>query len=70
VFSLSTYEFRTGLSGRAVYGRSPAAIVGSNPTGGMDVCLLSGRGLWDEQITHPEESYGLWRVVVCGEETS
>ena len=23
-----------------VYGRSPADIVGSNPTGGMDVCLL------------------------------
>ena len=23
-----------------VYGRSPAAIVGSNPTQGMDVCLL------------------------------
>jgi hypothetical protein len=23
-----------------VYGRSPTAIVGSNPTGGMDVCLL------------------------------
>jgi hypothetical protein len=23
-----------------VYGRSLAAIVGSNPTGGMDVCLL------------------------------
>jgi hypothetical protein len=23
-----------------VYGRSPAAIVGSNPTGGIDVCLL------------------------------
>ena len=23
-----------------VYGRSPAGIVGSNPTGGMDVCLL------------------------------
>ena len=22
------------------YGRSPAANVGSNPTGGMDVCLL------------------------------
>jgi hypothetical protein len=29
-----------GLSGRAVYGRSPAEIVGSNPTTGMDVCLL------------------------------
>jgi hypothetical protein len=23
-----------------IYGRSPTAIVGSNPTGGMDVCLL------------------------------
>ena len=23
-----------------VCGRSPAEIVGSNPTGGMDVCLL------------------------------
>ena len=32
-----------------VCGRSPAEIVGSNPTGGMDICLLcrvlSGRGL-------------------------
>jgi len=23
-----------------LYGRSPSEIVGSNPTGGMDVCLL------------------------------
>jgi hypothetical protein len=23
-----------------VYGRSPAAIVGSNPTGGIDVCFV------------------------------
>jgi len=29
-----------GPSGRAVYGRSPAEILGSNPTGGMDVCLF------------------------------
>ena len=29
-----------GPSSRAVYGRSPAEIVGSNPTGGKDVCLL------------------------------
>jgi hypothetical protein len=39
-----------------VYGRSPAAIVGVNPTGGMVccvVCLLSHRGLYDEPITHP-----------------
>jgi hypothetical protein len=29
-----------GPSGPAVFGRSPAEIVGSNPTGGLDVCLL------------------------------
>jgi len=26
---------------------------------------LSGRGLCDKLITHPEESYRLWCVVVC-----
>jgi len=30
-----------------------------------ECCLLSGRGLSDELITHPEESYRLWCVVVC-----
>jgi len=48
--------------------------VGSNPTGGMDVCceccVLSGRGLCDELITRPEMSYRLWCVVVCDLETS
>jgi len=52
-----------------VCGRSPPEIVGSNSTGGMDVCceccVLSGRGLCDELITRPEESYRLWCVVVC-----
>ena len=33
-------------------------------------CVLSGRGLCDELITRPEESYRMWRVVVCGLETS
>ena len=60
--------------GAGLSGRSPAEIVGSNPTGGMDVCceccVLSGRGLCDELITRPEESYRLWRVVVCDLETS
>ena len=28
-----------------------------------DCCVLSGRGLCDELITHPEESYQLWCVV-------
>ena len=49
--------------------RSPPEIVGSNPTGGMNVCfeccVLSGIGLCDELITRPEESQGLWCVVVC-----
>jgi len=31
---------------------------------------LSGRGLCDELITHPEESYRLCCVVVCDLETS
>jgi len=40
----------------------------------MFVCcecyVLSGRGLCDELITRPEESYQLWCVVVCDQETS
>jgi len=43
--------------------------LGSNPTDGMDVCLLSGRGLCDGLITRLEEFYRLWRVV-CDLETS
>jgi len=34
-----------------------------------ECCVLSGRGLCDELITLPEESYRLWRVVVCDLET-
>jgi hypothetical protein len=32
--------------------------------------VLSGRGLCDELITRPEESYWLWCIVVCDIETS
>ena len=32
--------------------------------------VLSGRGLCDELITRPEESYRMWCVVVCDLETS
>jgi hypothetical protein len=35
-----------------------------------ECCVLSGRGLCDELITRPEESYRLWCVVVCGLQTS
>jgi hypothetical protein len=56
-----------------VYGRSPAETVGVRipPVAWMFVCcVLSGRGLCDEWITRPEESYRLWRVDVCDQETS
>ena len=35
-----------------------------------DCCVLPGRGLCDELITRPEESYRLWCVVVCDLEAS
>jgi len=35
-----------------------------------ECCMLSVRGLCDELITRPEESYLLWCVVVCDLETS
>jgi hypothetical protein len=36
----------------------------------VSVVCLSGRGLCDGLITRPEESYGLWCVIVCDLETS
>ena len=33
-------------------------------------CCVSGRGLCDELITRPEESYRLWCIMVCDLETS
>jgi len=35
-----------------------------------ECCVLPGRGLCDELITRPEESYRLWCVAVCDLETS
>ena len=35
-----------------------------------ECCVLSGRGLGDGLITRPDESYRLWRVVVCDLEVS
>jgi len=34
-----------------------------------EYCVLSGRGLCDELITRPEESYRMWCIVVCDLET-
>ena len=36
----------------------------------LECCVLSGRGLCDELITCPEESYRMWCAVVCDLETS
>ena len=49
--------------------------MGSNLTGAWtfvccECCELSGIGHCDQLITRPEESYRLWRVVVCDLETS
>jgi hypothetical protein len=35
-----------------------------------ECCVFSGRGICDELITRPEESYRLWCVVVCDLKTS
>jgi hypothetical protein len=62
---------------RGSLGRSLGGIEGSNPAGDMDVCLLfvvccvlSRRGLGDDLITRPEESYRLGCVVECDQQTS
>jgi len=54
------------LSKAWVCGRSLPGIIGSNPTGVINVCrecyVFSGRGLSVGLITRPEESYRVWCV--------
>ena len=63
-----------GLSRRSASARLLRSWVRNPPGAWMFVCceccVLSGRGLCDEPITLPEESYRLWCVVVCDLETS
>ena len=72
--SMPPVGFEPTISAGERQGRSPAEILGSNPTGDMDICLLwvscVVRGLCDELITRPEGSYRLCCVVVCDLETS
>ena len=55
-------------SGRAVKGHLLlVGIAGLNSAGELmpvscECCVLTGRGLCDELITRPEESYRLWCV--------
>ena len=50
-----------------VCGRSLAGVAGSNPAGGMDVCLFECCvwGLCDKPIPRPEESYKLSCMCLC-----
>ena len=72
----SHFVLRRSQWPRSLRCTSAAAQLLRNSTRGTDVCLLwllcvlSGRGLCEELITHPEESYRLWCVAVCDLETS
>ena len=67
-----------GFEPKISAGERPQAVLRSwvqiPPGARIFVCcecrVLSGRGLCDELITHPEESYRLCCVVVCDLETS
>jgi hypothetical protein len=63
-----------GLRRRSAAARLLRSRVRIPPGAWMSVCceccVLSGRGLCDELITRPEESYRWWRVVECDIETS
>jgi hypothetical protein len=63
-----------GLRRRSAAARLLRLRVRIPPVAWMSVCceccVLSGRGLCNELITHPGESYRLWCVVVCDLETS
>jgi hypothetical protein len=57
-----------GLRRRSTAARLLRSWVRIPPGHGCLLCVWSGRGLGDELITRPEESYLLWRVV-CDYET-
>ena len=62
-------QWPRGLKRRSVAPRLLRSRVRIPPGAWMFVCceccVLSGRGLCDELITRPEESYRLWCVVLC-----
>jgi hypothetical protein len=71
---ISQSQWPHGLRRRSAAARLLRSWVRIPPGAWMSVCceccVLSGRGLCDELITHPEDSYRLWCVVVCDLETS
>jgi hypothetical protein len=67
-------QWPRGLSRRSAAARLLRSWVRNSPGAWIFFrcvcCVLSGRGLLDEMITRPENSYWLWCVVVCDLETS
>jgi len=67
-------QWPRGLKRRSMAARLLRSWVRIPPGAWMFVycecCVLLGRGLCDELITRPEESYRLWCVVVCDLETT
>ena len=67
-------QWQRGLRRRSAAARLLRSWVRIPPGAWIFVCcecrVLSGRGLCDELITRPEESYRQWCVIVCDLETS
>ena len=74
IFSKCRFQWPRGIRCRSAAARLPRSWVRIQPGAWMFVCcecyVLSGRGLCDELITRPEESYRLCCVVVHDLETS
>ena len=66
----SRFQWPRGLRRRSSAARMLRLWVRIPPGAWIVCCVFSGRGLCDRLITRPEESYRLWRVGVCDEETS
>ena len=71
---LSRFQWPRGLRRRSAATRLLRSWVRIPPGAWMFVCceccVLSGRGLCDELIACPGESYWVWWVVVCDQKTS
>jgi len=74
IISVRRSQWPRGLKSRSAAARLLRLWVRFPPGAWMFVCceccVLSGRGLCDQLITCPEESYRLWCFVVCDLETS
>jgi len=67
----SRSQWPRGLRRRSTAARLLRSWVRIPPRAWMFVCcVLLGRGLYDGLIIRSKESYRLWRVVVCDQETS